>query len=355
MRNKVNVLLFLLVSVLAGILIPGSNIRSVSAQGGAAVYQWKFHSYLPVAEPDHSVANARFCEMVEKNTKGRVKMTLFPAGAIVQSPDLMNATRDGIIEMSSWDCAYGAGSVPVLGVVSGMPMSWRNQRELVEVLYDFGLSELSREAYAKYGVHLLGHNASSACGLGMISKKPIRNLNDLKGLKARVGPAFIEFWRGLGCSTVSLPLTELYMAISTGTIDAAAFDWIATSVFKVSEVAKYAVLPSQIGCTTAHIVVSPKAWDSLPDDLKTIISLTHRDWAAWMERYFHPYVRGSHEKAMNDLKAKGVKLITLSEADQAKMFQVAFKMWDAAAAKDPLSAKAVDIVKGYYRKVGRIK
>ena len=149
MIRKGNVLLVLLVSALAGILILGSTIRSVSAQGEPAVYHWKFHSYLPVAEPDHSVANAKFCEMVEKNTKGRVKMTLFPAGAIVQSPDLMNATRDGVIEMSSWDCGYGAGSVPVLGVVSGLPMSWRNQRELVEILSDFGLSELSRDAYTK--------------------------------------------------------------------------------------------------------------------------------------------------------------------------------------------------------------
>jgi TRAP-type C4-dicarboxylate transport system substrate-binding protein len=316
-------------------------------------------TFLPPTDPDHSINYAKFCEMVEKNTDGRVKITLFPVGAIVQAPELMSATRDGVLEVSSWSVGYGQGAIPILGIIDGLPMTFQNGRELAEILWDFGLSELSRDAYNKYGVYLLGHHPQSCCGLGMLSTKPVRTLADLKGLKIRTHGSFVEFWRRLGCGTVAAPLSEVYLALTTGVVDGVTTDWSAHIIFKFVEVAKYGVLPSMIGATGGHIIVNPKAWNSLPDDLKHIVSLTWRDWASWSERYFQPYLRashgGSHEAVIKDLKDRGIKFTTLSPADQAKMLEIAMKMWDDTAAKDPLSAKGVDIIKNYYKKIGRLK
>lgn len=321
------------------------------------VYRWKCESFLPEAEPEHSVSLARLCKMIEENTNGRVKITLFPSGAIVKSSELMSATRDGVLEMSAWSCGYGKGAIPILGVIDGLPMSWRSNREMAVILYDLGLSELSRQAYDDYGVYLLGHYVQCGCGLGMLAKKPIRTLDDLKGLKVRTHSYFVDFWRKLGASTVTMPLSELYMALATGTVDACTLGWWSqAAVFKTAEVVKYGVLPSQIGSTGGQLVINPKVWNSLPPDLQAIVSLTFWKWAGWHERYFHPYLRSSFESAKELLeKDWGVTFITLPEADQAKMWEAALEIWDEVAAKDPLCAKGVDIIKDYYRKVGRLK
>jgi len=351
MKNKA--LLFSLVFVLLGSLVVGSWGNTAAAE---KVYKWKFESFLPNAEPEHSVSLARFCKMVEENTNGRVKITLFPANAIVKVPDMMSATRDGVLEMSAWSCGYGKGAIPLLGVIDGLPMSWQNCKELAEVLYDFGLSELSRQAYTDYGVHLLGHHVQSCCGHGQLAKKPIRTLDDLQGLKLRSHGVMADFWEKLGCATLTIPLVDAYTALATGVADAATCDLTGFFIFKWVEVLKYGFLPGQIGCTGGHIVVNPKAWDSLPADLQTIVNLTWREWAWWHQRYFHPYMRGGPEKVKKKLKKDwGVKFTTLPKADQEKMFKVALEMWDEEAAKDPLAAKGVAIVKDYYRKMGRIK
>ncbi len=355
MKNKVKVLMVLLAFVLLGSGVVVSSNKAAIAQTETTVHKWKMESFQVPSELEHSISFAKFCEMVDKNTKGRVKITLYPVGAITGAAELMAATRDGVLEASIWSVGYGQGVIPLLAVIDGLPFSFRSGRELAEILWDFGLSELSRDAYAKYGVHLLGHHVQSSCGLGLLSTKPVRTLADLKGLKIRSHGSFVEFWRRLGCSTLSFPLAEGYMSLSTGVVDGITTDWGGHIFFKFSEVAKYGVLPSMIGATGGHFIVNPKAWASLSEDLKFIVSITWRDWAAWAERYFHPYLRYSHEKVVKDLQDKGVKFTTLSAGDQAKMLEVAMKMWDDVAARDPLSAKGVDIVKNYYKKIGRIK
>lgn len=354
MKKKTLALLAFLVFMLIGSLVVGNWEKPAAAE---KVYTWKCESFLPESEPEHGVSFARFSKMVEENTKGRVKINLYSAGAIVKVPELMSATRDGVLEMSVWSCGYGTGAIPILGVIDGLPMSWRESTEAAVILYDLGLSELSRKAYADYGVHLLGHHVQSACGLGMLARKPIRTLNDLKGLKVRTHGYFVDFWGKLGASTVTMPLADLYMALATKTVDACTLDWWSQGkVFKTAEIVKNGVLPSQIGCTVGHMIVNPKVWSSLPPDLQTIITLTWREWAGWHQRYFHPYLRSSFESSKRELeKDWGVKFITMPEADQAKMSKVAMEIWDQVAAKNPLSAQGVDLIKGYYRKVGRIK
>ena len=227
---------------------------------------------------------------------------------------------------------------------------------MAEILYDFGLSELSRQAYADYGVHLLGHHVQSCCGHGQLAKKPIRTLDYLQGLKLRSHGVMADFWEKLGAATLTIPLVDAYTALATGVADAATCDLTGFFIFKWVEVLKHGFFPGQIGCTGGHIVVNPKAWDSLPGDLQTIVTLTWWKWASWHQRYFHPYLRGTSEAVKKKLeKDYGVTFTTLPEADQAKMLKVALEMWDEEAAKDPLCAKGVAIIKDYYRKTGRIK
>jgi TRAP-type C4-dicarboxylate transport system substrate-binding protein len=193
----------------------------------------------------------------------------------------------------------------------------------------------------------------------MLAKRPIRTLNDLKGLKVRSHGWFLDFWTNLGAAAVAIPLSEAYTAAATGVVDAVTCDWMGHITVPGTAEAfkgKYGVLPSMIGCTGGNIVVNAKAWKSLPDDLKTIITLTWWQWAQEHWIYWHPYERATFESVMKRLeKEYGIAFTTLPEADQTKMLEVAMTMWDKVAASDPLCAKGVDIIKSYYRKIGRIK
>jgi len=331
----------------------GSSPATTAASSN--VYQWKMETFLSTADSDHSVAYAKFCEIVAKNTSGQIKITLFSAGAIVATDQLLNATRDGILEMSVMGTSYTSGAIPVTGVIGDLPFSWRNVDECIDCLNNGGLSEITRPAYTNYGVQLLGHHPISEAGLGMLANKPIATLSDLKGLKVRTYGLFVDFWQTLGASTVSIPLAETYTALSTGVADAVTTDWTGQVNFKFYEVLKDGVLPSQASCGSAQMLVNPKAWNSLWPDLQTAMNTSFKEFSDYFTNDYYPNVKGTHEKAIQDLQDKGVTFTTLSDADQETMLNAAMAIWDKAAAKDELSAQGVALIKDYYKKLGRIK
>jgi hypothetical protein len=103
MKNKAKVVLALLAFVLLGTLAP---VRFATAQAPAPAYKWKMQTFLPPTDPDHSVNYAKFSEMVEKNTDGRVTIPenqlgkyhlhtfWYPSAYLYDS--LAHAWRDGL-------------------------------------------------------------------------------------------------------------------------------------------------------------------------------------------------------------------------------------------------------------------
>ncbi|MBA7668917.1 hypothetical protein ES703_77037 [subsurface metagenome] len=84
------------------------------------------------------------------------------------------------------------------------------------------------------------------------------------------------------------------------------------------------------------------SWNALPKDLQEIIYNQVKD-------DFIPSTYVGMEDGLRALAGSGVRLVTLSDEEVAKVRELAFETWEAVAAKGPTAKEAVEIIKNYYK------
>lgn len=325
-------------------------VTSLASSASSQVHKWTLQPYLPEVDPSVSKNVDRLIAMIDEYTNGRVKITKHPAGSIVKGGEVLTATATGILDMSVSIGGYNAGALPAAVVEDGLPLQWVDKQQMTEVLWDYGLEELMREAYVKQGVHLLGLYSCGGTGAQILMAKPVRSLDELKGKKIRTWGTYLKLVKKLGASPVSMPLGEVYSALQMGALDGILVVTAVIPPFKLYEVAPYGLLPQLTWGATHSIFVNPRKWKALSDDLRTIVSLTFDKWKAWNARYYNPrhnYV------TIEDLKALKMQFIELSDADRGRVWDAAMEIWKEVADKDPTAAKAIQIVENHLKETGR--
>ena len=119
---------------------------------------------------------------------------------------------------------------------------WENFEETLTYFYQMGGMDIIRKAYGEHGLYPLAPQAVS--GITLYSKKPIKTIEDFKGLKVRSTGIVAEVFKKAGATPVFFPGEELYQALQTGVCDAA--HWGSTSAgwdMRFQEVTKYIIKP----------------------------------------------------------------------------------------------------------------
>jgi TRAP-type C4-dicarboxylate transport system substrate-binding protein len=247
--------------------------------------------------------------------------------------------------------AYWTGVLPVAGVEFSMPLAYQTCEDAWTVMWYRGMQDLLQKAYNEKGVYYLGFQVPM--GNRLIATKPIRTLNDFKGLKVRAAGTFATFAEKLGMSPVNIPITEIYMALKLGTIEAAITGMDVHTDSKHYEVAKYLINSPRFSfAEPLNVLINLELWNSLPKDLQSILQLVLRDWSHWGGMIIEP---PRIIKTMNTFKAGNVELIDLSPEDTAKVQAAAVQVWDEWATKDKYCTDGVAILKNYLKEVGRFK
>lgn len=352
--------LLLLIVLVAGIVLSGCAAPAPAPKPGPApaptpapaakVYEWKLQSFCPSAMERYTLDIGTLAKMINDYTNGRIKVTNYPAGALVPVPEQLTACRDGIIQMSHSVGAHFAGVLPVGNVEFSMPLAYQTFDDSWTVMWYRGMQDLLQKAYSEKGVQYLGFQ--TPMGNRIMTAKPIRTIGDFKGLKVRAIGTFATFAEKLGMSPVNIPMTELYMALKLGTIEGAITGFDVHYDQKHQEVIKFISLPKPSYGEPLHIFVTLKEWNALPDDLKSILTLVLRDWSHWGGMVIEP---GREKKVVDGMKAAGVEFIQLPPEDVLRMQAAAVEVWDEWAKKDDYSAKGVAILKAYAKEQGRIK
>ncbi len=172
MKRKKGFLMLFLVLTAGAFFLCGSNIVLAKA------IELSYANFFP---PTHIQAKlgASWAKEVEKRTNGKVKITYYPGGSLLNGPKMYDGIRKGITDIGMSVFAYNRSVFPAmeafdlpLGYISG-----RSNTFIVNDFYDkFKPKELSRVKV----LYLHAHGP----GL-LLSKKPVRTLDDLKGLKIR--------------------------------------------------------------------------------------------------------------------------------------------------------------------------
>lgn len=101
--------------------------------------------------------------------------------------------------------------------------------------------------------------------------KPVRSLEDLKGMKIRVGDKVTaEAFKLLGANPIFMSITDVYFALDRGTIDGAMYTLEAVRGFKLAEVTKYCTV-ANFNCLRFAVVMNLAKWNSLPKDVQKLM------------------------------------------------------------------------------------
>lgn len=320
-------------------------------QAPAVVHQWDIQTLMGAGWPGYPTF-VRFAENVKEMSGGRIVITPHADGAVVGPFDKFEAVRGGVLDgmhsSSKWwvgkDPAFATG----VGLVSGFPEDW-----MLETWYwDRGGIELLREVYAKFDLYLVGPISFGPESLHFT--KPVRRLEDFKGLLFRPGPGMpTELFGGrLGAATISMPGGELFLALQKGTIEGCEFlNPSINFALGLHEVAPYFVFhgfhtPSQ----TLNFSVSMSAWNALTPDLQAILENAVRAWS--MDHLVT--ITQADRKAREAMLAAGNTELFFTEEEEARVRREAATVWETWKEKSPLTKRIIESQMAFMKELGLI-
>jgi TRAP-type C4-dicarboxylate transport system substrate-binding protein len=234
-------------------------------------------SYSVFFPPTHiqAVTAGLWAQEVEKRTNGKVKITMYAGGTLTNPQQCYEGVVNGISDIGMSCFAYTQGRFPLLEGLD-LPLGYPNGHVATQVA-----TELSRKYQPKEvaDVRVLYVHAH---GPGLLaSKKPVRTLDDVKGLKIRSTGLSQKIVTALGGTPVAMPQGDTYEALSKGVVDATLCPIETLKGWKQGEVITSVTDATAVGYTTAMFVVMNKAkWDKLPADVQKTITEINAEWVA---------------------------------------------------------------------------
>lgn len=252
-----------LTSLLCSMLVASVVSGAAFAQAPIVI---KF-SHVVASDTPKGKAAERFKELAEKNTKGRVKVELYPNSTLYKDKEELEALQLGAVQM----LAPSLAKFGPLGV---------KEFEVFDLPYIFPFKDtLHQVTEGPIGKGLLQKLESKGItGLAfwdngfkvMSANKPLRTPADFKGLKMRIQSSKVldAQMRALGANPQVLAFSEVYQALQTGVVDGTENPPSNMYTQKMHEVQKH-VTVSNHGYLGYAVIVNKKFWDSLPADIRT--------------------------------------------------------------------------------------
>lgn len=293
----------------------------------AQTVELKLSHFVPPNHAFHKWATA-WGEQLAKESDGRLKLTIYPNGQLVGPPNRqLDAARNAITDISFVLHGVTPGRYPMTELVN-LPFTWPKSGS-GSAASSRRLSELGSQYLAAehQGLRILWMAVANP--VVFYSKRPVRNVDDFKGMKVRYSGLQVKLLLdAIGAVPMLVPPSDSQDALAKGIVDSALFPHEAALSYDLGTVAKHAVEPG-VATATFVLAMNPAKYNALPSDLKAIIDKTTGPAAA--EQFGKEW--DAAEKHGRDREvAQGVQIITLSDADIERMKKLVAPNVDAAIA-----------------------
>jgi TRAP-type transport system periplasmic protein len=281
-------------------------------QALAAPKVLKLSSLYTVTSPNFGSAEW-FAAELEKRTNGDYKIEFYKGGTLGKVADLPQLCADGVIDFYISSCAYNPNIFKLSRVAELMYITENPNANAMAVWDMYHNYPPLRDEWHKNGL-IYAFNAPVG-SMAVVSKDPINNLSDIKGLKVRtvsIIGKMVEKWGGI---PVSLPFPEVYDSLNRGLIKGSfAVPFREVYVSRLWEVAPY-VLDTGIGAyALVYVAMSKKTYDEFPPNIRTIVDQLREEANAYDRKYHVNFVKEVTNKLANE---KSVKLISWSPEQKA--------------------------------------
>lgn len=329
---------------LAFVMVLALALISSSALAADQVIKWKGQGCFGNASPLGVHTIVLWKQYVEEMAGGRLQLMLHDAGEIVPPTKIYDAVRDGMLDFGMNTPAWQKGKYPAGDLFYTLPGGVLEMNDLIIWIYGGGGKQLEQEMY---GNELVVFPLGLTPPEEVWSKRPIKTLADIKGLKIRAAGLSMDLWEKLGASVVLLPGGEVLPGLQRGLIDAAemleaSYDYS----LGLHEVCKYRFGPPvHMSNNIFQLLIKPKSWKELPNDLKAIVEKAAM--SATLQGYssFWQDTIAANKK----IEAYGIVTTKLSKADQDKTREITMQILDEKSAKDPFFKKVWESQKKFIK------
>jgi tripartite ATP-independent transporter DctP family solute receptor len=280
-----------------------------------------------------------FADRLKELSKGTMLIDQYPGAQLGQEPQLLQLVKSGDIEFCISSSANASTLSPQAGVMS-LHFLFRSEDHMKKALADPKVTQAAKEMIEQtvQGAHVL---SLMTLGLrNMYSKKEIKKVEDMKGLKVRVQATATEdtMFPAYGAQTVHMPFGSVYTSLQTGVIDLAENGVNVYLLNKHYEVAPVLSM-TEHEANNSFLWISDKLWKSLSEDEKKWVTIAAEEVGRTQPGKAFELEHESETK----LKAIGVKVV--NDVDKASFIKVAAPYLDKLA-KDlgPHAVKIKDLI-----------
>jgi len=297
-----------LAGIMTGVLIAcilGAFVirpKAGSKAGGRTIVLKLAHG-LDEAHPVHQ-AMILMKQRLEELTDGKATIDLYSGGVLGGETDCLEQVQKGELAMTKVSTAALEAFIPEMKVFS-IPFTFRDENHFWTTLNgDIGKKLLAKGAAQNFQ-GLCYYDSGDRNFYS--TKKPIRTIDDVKGMKIRVmnSRTAMDMINAMGGSPCPITWGELYTALAQGTVDAAENNPPSFDTSRHFEVCKYFTF-------TAHqripdmVIMSTKVWDTLPQDVQAALQKAADESEIFQRKLW----KEKTEKSLALAKEKGVELIT---------------------------------------------
>jgi TRAP-type transport system periplasmic protein len=326
-----------LCALLAAAALAGCGVQA--APPGVTVIR-----YASPYPPNHpfSRADIAWMKYVEQRSGGKLKIQPYWGGALVSSDETTLELEHGVADMALVTPIYERAGMTAIKVQAGFYAGATTPAEQVAV-YRCLEREFPVLDDEMAGVKVLAVQGGNLPNL-LTRRQPVTSLDQLRGLRIRTPSEIAPLLKSLGADPVTMPMGEVYSALSKGVIDGVIAPADTLKSLHFNEVAPYLnewVVPR--GAYPAR-AMSDRTWDRLPKDLQTLLGDAETYWEQQLDgsveraeqagitlghhahEHFIPITPGAedHLTALyNTASLRNAKVRSESGIDYVKMFQAA--------------------------------
>ena len=249
----------------------GAAVVAAPAVRAQAQIRWRLASSFPKSLDTIYGASEVFAKSVSDATGGKMQVSVHPAGELVPAFGVVDAIQNGTVECSHTAPYYFFGKDETFAFDCAVPFGL-NSRQQSAWMFEGNGMKLMREFYAGYNIvnFPMGNTGAQ---MGGWYRKEIKSLDEIKGLKMRIGGFGGKVLAAIGGVPQNIPAGEIYPALEKGTIDAT--EWVGPyddQKLGFNKVAPFYYYPGWWeGGPQLSLYVNNKAFDALPADYKAIV------------------------------------------------------------------------------------
>jgi len=325
------------------VLRTGAALAAAAALPGRALAQQKMTfkaSDVHAAGYPTVAAIESMGKKLEQATGGRLSVQMFAAMQLGGEKEAIEQAQVGAIQIARVSVGALGPVVDDLNVFN-LPFLFRNTAHMQQVIDGQIGQELLDKVTSNPQTRLVGLCWMDAGARSMYdTKKPIKDISDLKGLKVRVmgNPMFVDMMNALGGNGVAMGYDQVFSALQTGVVDGAENNPPSFVFDNHYQVAKYFTLTEHL-IVPEIVVFSRRSWDGLSADDQALLRKFSREMQAEERVLWNEY----EKKATDKMKEAGITIVPVADK---KPYQDAVKpVWDKYGPKYAALVKRIQEVK----------